>query len=71
MLRHCKANKCSDAGAGDLGVLATHETSPRFSLGGVGSSCPGLVPPQVQKAQVSTEIGVVSLTPETAGSVGV
>ncbi len=23
----CKANKCSDAGTGDLGVLPTHETS--------------------------------------------
>ncbi len=24
----CKATKCSDAGAGDLGMLTTHETSP-------------------------------------------
>ncbi len=24
----CKANKCSDAGAGDLGVLPAQETSP-------------------------------------------
>ncbi len=31
-----KANKCSDAGAGDLGVLTTQETSPRFSLGDAG-----------------------------------
>ncbi len=23
----CEANKCSDAGTGDLGVLPTHETS--------------------------------------------
>ncbi len=29
----CKANKCSDVGTGDLGVLTTHETSPWFSLG--------------------------------------
>ncbi len=33
----CKANKCSDAETGGLGVLATHETSPWFSLGGAGS----------------------------------
>ncbi len=30
-----KANKCGDAGTGDLGVLATHETS-WFSLGDAG-----------------------------------
>ncbi len=24
----CKANKCSDVGAGDLGVLPTHDSSP-------------------------------------------
>ncbi len=24
----CKANKCSDTGTGDLGVLTTHEASP-------------------------------------------
>ncbi len=29
----CKANKCIDNGTGDLGVLATRETSPWFSLG--------------------------------------
>ncbi len=28
----CKANKCSDTGTGDLGVLTTHETLP--CLGG-------------------------------------
>ncbi len=27
----CKANKCSNAGTGDLGVLTTHETSKWFS----------------------------------------
>ncbi len=37
----CKANKCSDAGTGDLGVLTTHETSPWFSLGDAGSTRPG------------------------------
>ncbi len=26
----CKTSKCSDAGAGDLGVPPTHETSPRL-----------------------------------------
>ncbi len=34
----CKANKCSDAGTGDLGVLTIHEASPWFSLGDAGSS---------------------------------
>ncbi len=34
----CKANICSDAGTGDLGVLTTHETSPCFSLSDAGSS---------------------------------
>ncbi len=33
----CKANKSSDAGAGDLGGLPTHETSPCFSIGGTTS----------------------------------
>ncbi len=28
----CKANKCSDAGTGDLGVLLTHEISPRSGV---------------------------------------
>ncbi len=37
----CKANKCSDAGPGDLGVLTIHETSPWFSLGDVGPTRPG------------------------------
>ncbi len=32
----CKANKCSDAGTGDLGVLRTHETSS--FLGDAGTS---------------------------------
>ncbi len=31
----CKAINCSDAGAGDLDVLTTHETSPRESHGDV------------------------------------
>ncbi len=35
------ANKCSDAGAGDLGVLTNQETSPWFSLGDAGSTRPG------------------------------
>ncbi len=30
---NCKANKCSDAGTGDLGVLTTCETSQCFSVG--------------------------------------
>ncbi len=34
----CKANKCSDARTGDLGVLTAHETSTCFSLGDVGST---------------------------------
>ncbi len=34
----CKANKCSDAGTGDPGVLTTHKTSPCFSLGDAASS---------------------------------
>ncbi len=34
----CKANKCSDAGTGDLGVLPTHEASLWFSFGDAGSS---------------------------------
>ncbi len=33
-----KANKCSDAGTRDLVVPTTHETSPYFSLGDVGST---------------------------------
>ncbi len=33
----CRANKCSDAGIGDLGVLTTQETSVCFALGDVGS----------------------------------
>ncbi len=33
-----KANKCSDAETGDLGVLTTHDTSPCFFLGGAGST---------------------------------
>ncbi len=37
----CKANKCSDAGTGDLGVLTTHETSPWLLLGDAGSTHPG------------------------------
>ncbi len=32
----CRANKGSDAGAGDLGVLTTHEIAPTFSLGDAG-----------------------------------
>ncbi len=31
-----KANKCSDAGTGDLSVLTTQETSPWFSLDEAG-----------------------------------
>ncbi len=34
----CKANKCRDAGIGDLGVLTTHEASPCLSLGDAGST---------------------------------
>ncbi len=34
----CKANKCSDARTGDLGIHATHETPPCFSLGDAGST---------------------------------
>ncbi len=37
----CKANKCSDAGTGDLGALTTHVTSPWFTLGDGGSIRPG------------------------------
>ncbi len=33
---NCKANKCRDTGTGDLGVLATHETSRSFVLGNPG-----------------------------------
>ncbi len=44
----CKANICSDSGAGDLGVLTTHETSPWFPFGDDGSTRPGRMPPQVQ-----------------------
>ncbi len=36
-----KANKCSDAGAGGLGVQNTRETLPWFSLGDAGSTRPG------------------------------
>ncbi len=38
----CKANKCSDAGTGDLGVLTIHKISP----------CPGWMPPQVQVSKL-------------------
>ncbi len=34
----CKANKCSDAGTGDLGVLHSHETSPCLGDAAAGSS---------------------------------
>ncbi len=34
----CKANKCSDYGTGNLGVLNAHEKSPWFSLGDAGSN---------------------------------
>ncbi len=34
----CRAIKCSDDGAGNLDVLTTHETSPCFSDGDVGST---------------------------------
>ncbi len=34
----CEANKCSDTGTEDLGVLTTHETSPCFSLGDASST---------------------------------
>ncbi len=33
-----EANKRSDSVTGNLGVLATHETSACFSLGGAGST---------------------------------
>ncbi len=36
---YCKANKCTDTGAEDLGVLPTHETSPCF--GDASSTRPG------------------------------
>ncbi len=32
----CRANKGSDAGTGDIGVLTTHEIAPRFSLDDAG-----------------------------------
>ncbi len=43
---NCKANKCSDAGTEDLGLLTIDETSPCFSVGDTGSTRPGLMPPQ-------------------------
>ncbi len=36
-----KANKCSDAGTGDLSVLPTHETSPWLALDDASSTRPG------------------------------
>ncbi len=36
----CKANKCNDAGTGDLGVLKTHNKTPWFSLGDASSTRP-------------------------------
>ncbi len=42
----CKANKCSDTGAGDLGVLNIYEASPCFSLGEAGSTRHGRMSPQ-------------------------
>ncbi len=47
----CKANKCSDAGTGDLGVLTANETSP--CLGDAGSSRPRLMTSQVQVSKYS------------------
>ncbi len=44
--------RCRDWG---LGVLTTHETSPWFSLGDAGSTCPGWIPPQV-RVKVSVRI---------------
>ncbi len=35
---NCKANKCSDAGTGDLDVLATRETSPCLDAARVNSA---------------------------------
>ncbi len=34
----CKANNCSDAWTGELGVLTTHETSPWLSRADFGPS---------------------------------
>ncbi len=45
-----KANKHSNTGTGDLGVLPTHETSP--CLGDAGSTRPGRIQPQVQVSTV-------------------
>ncbi len=44
-LRRSKTGQ-SDAETGDLGVLPTHETSPRLCV--AGSTCLGGMPPQVQ-----------------------
>ncbi len=37
----CKANKCREAGTGDLGVLTSRETSQDFSFGDAGSTQTG------------------------------
>ncbi len=52
----CNANKCSDAGTGDLGVLRTHGTSP--CLGDAGSTRPAGMPPQVQVSKVIYTVNI-------------
>ncbi len=57
---NCKANKCSDAGTGDPGMLIIDETSPWFSVGDAGSTRPGLMPSQTAKCN-STASGKVMI----------
>ncbi len=51
----CNANNCSDTGTGDLGVLTTHETTSRFSLGDAGSNKQAKLKVYVDESLVGSE----------------
>ncbi len=57
----CKANECSDAGAGDLDALPTHETSLCFSLGDAGSNRPvdNIVSSEYKRSRKNAHLGEI------------
>ncbi len=55
-----KANKCSNAGTGDLGVLTIHETSPWFSLGDEGSTRPPVQISNQRRTPVTEEKVIIT-----------
>ncbi len=60
----CKANKCSDTGTGDLGVLTAHEISPYVSLGVAGSTVPHYDYPKHRKGTLYRPLNQSQLTRE-------